>query len=238
MGNLEVIVDFGAKFLALPCAVLMFVVLVQRLRRGMPFVRTTEAQQLEAARLLRTETEDGSASPHPYEKGLLYRMLARSRLVSFREIDLLLQLPDPFRYIDVLASVRGLFDAEERHGGWPFEFAGRYGSPAWRKVAGRIAGGAALLLAPAAVMPVFAVPVYHLLYVPETVSVEQFRGIAVELAKLAALSLLVFGYPAVECARWLVRMQRAEGLVEAVRGLDPRGAACWPGGTQAAAGLQ
>ena len=43
MENLELIVEFGAKFLALPCAVLMFGVLVQRLRRGMPFVRTTEA---------------------------------------------------------------------------------------------------------------------------------------------------------------------------------------------------
>ena len=178
---------------------------------------------MEAARLLRSETVDGSASLHPYEKGLLYRMLARSRLVSFREMDLLLRLPDPFRYIDGLASVRGLFDAEERHGGWPFEFAGRYGSPAWRKVAGRIVGGVALLLALAAVMPVFAAPVYHLLYVPETVSAEQFRGIAVEFVKLAGVSLLVFGYPAVECARWLVRMRRAENLVEAVRGFDPRG---------------
>ena len=141
MGSLEVIVEFGAKFLALPCAVLMVVVLVQRLRRGMPFVRTTEAQQLEAARLLRTETADGATSLHPYEKGLLYRILARSRFVSIREMELLLQLPDPYRHIDVLASVRCLFDAEETQGGWPFEFAGRYGSPAWRQVAGRTVGG-------------------------------------------------------------------------------------------------
>ena len=52
VGNLETLVDYGLKFVALPGAVFSLVFLLSKLRREMPFVRTTEAQQLEAARLL------------------------------------------------------------------------------------------------------------------------------------------------------------------------------------------
>ncbi|MCY3811189.1 MAG: hypothetical protein OXH15_05285 [Gammaproteobacteria bacterium] len=215
MANLEMMVEFGARFVALPGAALTLVLLFLKLRRETPFVRTTEAQQLEAARLLRSGG-DGPANLHPYEKGLLYRILAKSRFVSPREVELLLRLPDPYRYIDRLASVRALFEETEARCGPAFRFAGRYRSAGWRKAAKRVVSVAYFAMAFAACLPVLAIAVYQLLYVPEAVSPEQFAGIAIELWKLAAISLPVFGYLAFECVRWLSRMRRAEELLEAV----------------------
>ena len=186
----------------------------------MPFVRTTEAQQLEAARLLRPDgTSDGSGRLHPYEKGLLYRILAKSRFVSIGEMELLLQLPDPYRHIDRFASVRSLFEAEEARSGPEFRFAGRFRAKAFRVTAGRFVSGTYFVFAFLALLPLFAVAVYYLLYVPETVSVDQFPRIAGELYRLTAISLPVFGYLALECIWWLGRMRRAESLLEAVREL-------------------
>ena len=210
------VVEYGVKFVALSGAVLTVVLLVLRLRREMPFARTTEAQQLEAARLLRLGTSDGSESLHPYERGLLHRILAKSRFVSVQEMDLLLRLPDPYQHIDGIASVRGLFDAKEREAGFPFRFAGRYRSRRWRKAAARFMGGMYFVFGWVALLPVLALGVYHIVYVPQAVSAEGFSRMAVELIKLASFTLPVFGYLAFECLRWADRMRSAERLVEAV----------------------
>ena len=218
MGSFEIIAEYGLKFLALPAAALSLVLLFQRLWKEVPFIRTNEVQQLEAAGLLRSDgTTNGLGSLHPYEKGLVCRILAKSRLVSIPEMELLLQLPDPHRHIDRLASVRSLFEPVESASGAGFSFGGRYRSKAVREAAMWLFKGAGYLLGFLAMVPVLAVAAYHLHYVPHTVAPEQFSSIAAELLKLGVAWFVVFGHLSLECGWWLRRMHRAESLYEAVR---------------------
>lgn len=57
---------------------------------------------------------DRTDALHPYEKGLLYRIVGKSRLVSIRERDLALQLPDPYQHVDRLVSTRRFFDRKRQ----------------------------------------------------------------------------------------------------------------------------
>ena len=217
VGSFEIVAEYGLKFMALPAAALSLALLFQKLRKEVPFIRTNEVQQLEAARLLRSDgTTNGPGSLHPYEKGLAYRILAKSRSVSIPEMELLLQLPDPYQHIERLASVRSLFDPVKSPSAG-FSFAGRYRSKARREAAMRLFRGAGYLLGFLALVPVLALAAYHLRYVPQIVAPEQFSGIAAELLKPGVVWFVVFGHLAFECGLWRRRMHRAESLFEAVR---------------------
>ena len=130
---------------------------------------------------------------------------------------MLLRLPDPHQHIDRLKSVRRLLDIEAMQTGLEVRFGGRFRSQAWRKAARRLLAGGYFVFSFLAVLPLLAVSVYQLLYVPETVSAEEFPRIAGQLYWLFAISLPVFGYMAFECIWSLDRMRKAERLVEAVR---------------------
>ena len=219
MEYLDLIVDYGLSFVAVPSAVLAVAVLIMKLRKEVPFVRTTETQQLEAARLLRsTDGSGASEGLHPYEKGLLYRILAKSRYVSIREMDLLIRLPDPYQHIDRLAETKRLFDRKEAQDETVFRFVRRYRRRWRRGTAKGVVTVAYFLFAILALLPLLAVAVYHGLYVPDVVTMNEFSTIAGDLFTLLAVSLPVFGYLALSCTWWLGRMRRAENLIKAQAG--------------------
>ena len=220
MENLEQFVDFGFKFVALPSAVIGLVMMVVRFRKELPFVGTTEAQQLEAARALKlSASSDGPDALHPYEKGLLYRMLAKSRFVSIREVDRALQLPDPYEHVRRLMSTRRFFDNEEAQGEPVFRFVPRYRVGWRRRIAKRVVEVAYYAFALLALAPVIAAAGYYQWYVPDVVPAEQFSEVAAYLYRLLAMSLPLFGILAVCCLLWIARMHRAERLVAAERAL-------------------
>ncbi len=179
------------RFATLPSAILAVAVLLVKLRKEVPFVRITEVQQLEAARLLRqTGTSDGAGELHPYEKGVLYRILAKSRFVSMREMDLLLKFPDPYQYIDRLTTTKRFLDRREVPGEPVFQFVRHYRRAWCRRIARTVVTGVYIAFALLAIFPMLATSFYHMLYVPHEVSVEEFSGVSGYL-----LSLLVFTVP-------------------------------------------
>ena len=208
MGNLEMIVEFAVTIAGVPGAALGLWLLVMKVKKEIPFVRTTEAQQLQAARLLRSPgASDGSEGLHPYERGLLYRVLAKTKFVSIREMELLLQLPDPYEHLDRLTSTRRFFDQGEAQAGSEYSFVECYRSAGRRRAAWRLVTVGYFTSAFLAVLPLLAVGFYRLLYVPEEVTVEQFLEIAGGLLSLLVISLPVFGYLVLECRWWLCGMR-------------------------------
>ena len=212
----ELVVDYGLKFVAFPSAVLAVILLIVKLRKEVPFVRTTEAQQLEAARLLRSvDSSDGSGELHPYEKGLLYRILAKSRFVSIPEMELLLKLPDPYQHIDRLMTTKRLFDRRAVQDEPVFRFVWRYRRSWTRAVARWVVTGAYFVFALLALLPLLAVAGYHGLYALAVVSADEFSKLAGDLFTLLGVWLPVFGYLALSCNWWHGQMRRAENLIEA-----------------------
>lgn len=205
------------KFVALPSALLAVAMLLVKLRKEVPFVRVTEVQQLEAARLLRQAgTSDGSGELHPYERGVLYRILAKSKFVSIREMDLLFELPDPYQHIDRLTTTKRFLDRKEIPGEPIFRFVRHYRRAWCRRIARWAVTGAYFAFALLAFLPLLAQGLYQILYVPHEVSVEEFSQISGYLLGLLVFTLPLFGYLAVSCLLWLWRMRRAEGLVGAL----------------------
>ncbi len=117
----------GLKLLAVPAAFLAIAVLAFRLRKEIPLVRTSAAEQLQAAKLLRSiGADDGSGAVHAYEQGLLHRILTKSRTLSIREVDFLFKLPDPYQHLDGLAATKGFFERRADFEAPTFRFARRY----------------------------------------------------------------------------------------------------------------
>ena len=156
------------------------------------------------------------AFPQPqFLKFRLYgQELARSRFVSVREVDLALQLPDPYRHIDRLVSTRRFFDRTVKQGEPVFRFRPLYRA-GWRR---RFAQGVVLVayFAFLAGLPAIAVAFYGW-YVPDVVPAEEFSRITGDHVVLLGFSLLLYGYLAFGCILWLGRMYRAESLVAAER---------------------
>ncbi|MDE0272526.1 MAG: hypothetical protein OXP11_15140 [Gammaproteobacteria bacterium] len=217
------------RFVGLPSALLALAVLLVKLRKEVPFVRITEAQQLEAAGLFRRAgTVDGSGELHPYEKGVLYRILAKSKFVSMREMDLLLELPDPYQHIERLTTTKRFFDWREMPGEPVFRFVRRYRRAWCRRIARWVVTGAYVAFACLAILPVLAQGLYHMLYVPHEVSFEEFSRISGDLLILLVFTLPFFGFLSGSCLLWLWRMRRAEALIDALGEFAAKGKAKAP----------
>ncbi len=217
---IEQIAEHALKFMALPSALLAVVVVIMKLRKEFPFMRITEVQQLEAARMLRSsETADQANVLHPYEKGLLYRILAKSRVVSMHEVARALELPDPHWHIERLASTRRFLD-HRRDLDVPlsrFRFRRRYRPPWRRNLAQVLVLIVYFFFGFIAMLPALLAVQYYSLYIPDAKTLEHFFEIAADLLVLLVVTLPFFGYFAWGCLRWLRAMYGAERLVEADR---------------------
>lgn len=189
--------------------VLANLIRAMKLRNQIRFFRVTEMQQLEAIQSLRSMSASGeSGGLHAYEKGLLYRILSRSRHVCFREMEVLLKLPDPYQHIDRLPGIRGRMripDSGQTQDEPTFRFFGRYRSERYRMAAKGIVTVLYFIFAVLAIGPLAFASYANL-------NLGDLREL-----RLLVVCVILFGYGAWCCLFWLDRTRSAENLDQALR---------------------